>query len=107
MEIIKGKFFFPIPLSHILCTFLIYNFKVIQLHGHLKENSYEDFTNQQMTAGAGMSEYTGGVAKTVSMFSKLMNQGSALVVEGVNFVLKENVSVFRSECKFFFYLCKF
>lgn len=39
-----------------------------------------------------MSEYTGGVAKTVSMFSKLMNQGSALVVEGVNFVLKENVS---------------
>lgn len=40
-----------------------------------------------------MSEYTGGVAKTVSMFSKLMNQGSALVVEGVNFVLKENVSV--------------
>lgn len=46
----------------------------------------------QMTAGAGMSEYTGGVAKTVSMFSKLMNQGSALVVEGVNFVLKENVS---------------
>lgn len=45
-----------------------------------------------MTAGAGLSEYTGGVAKTVSMFSKLMNQGSALVVEGVNFVLKENVS---------------
>ncbi|XP_071515570.1 sec1 family domain-containing protein 1 isoform X4 [Panulirus ornatus] len=44
----------------------------------------------KMTAGAGMSEYTGGVAKTVSMFSKLMNQGSALVVEGVNFVLKEN-----------------
>lgn len=39
-----------------------------------------------------MSEYTGGVAKTVSMFSKLMNQGSQLVVEGVNFVLKENVS---------------
>jgi len=33
----------------------------------------------------------GGVAKTVSMFSKLLNQGSALVVEGVkNFVLKEN-----------------
>ncbi|XP_047486346.1 sec1 family domain-containing protein 1-like [Penaeus chinensis] len=44
----------------------------------------------KMTAGGGMSEYTGGVAKTVSMFSKLMNQGSALVVEGVNFVLKEN-----------------
>ncbi|KAK4324075.1 hypothetical protein Pmani_005260 [Petrolisthes manimaculis] len=44
----------------------------------------------KMTAGAGMSEYTGGVAKTVSMFSKLMNQGSQLVVEGVNFVLKEN-----------------
>ncbi|XP_066943279.1 sec1 family domain-containing protein 1 [Macrobrachium rosenbergii] len=44
----------------------------------------------KITAGAGMSEYTGGVAKTVSMFSKLMNQGSALVVEGVNFVLKEN-----------------
>lgn len=38
-------------------------------------------------------EYSGGggVAKTVSMFSKLLNQGSALVVEGVkNFVLKEN-----------------
>ena len=34
----------------------------------------------------------GGVAKTVSMFSKLLNQGSAFVVEGVkNFVLKENV----------------
>lgn len=44
----------------------------------------------KITAGAGLSEYTGGVAKTVSMFSKLMNQGSALVVEGVNFVLKEN-----------------
>ncbi|CAL4092369.1 unnamed protein product, partial [Meganyctiphanes norvegica] len=44
-----------------------------------------------MTANSGLSEYTGGVAKTVSMFSKLMNQGSALVVEGVkNFVLKEN-----------------
>ncbi|KAF2358375.1 Sec1-like protein [Trinorchestia longiramus] len=36
-------------------------------------------------------DYGGGVAKTVSMFSKLLNQGSALVVEGVkNFVLKEN-----------------
>ena len=46
-----------------------------------------------MTAGGGKSEYTGGVAKTVSMFSKLMHQGSALVVEGVNFVLKENVSM--------------
>ncbi|KAK7084719.1 Sec1 domain containing protein 1 [Halocaridina rubra] len=44
----------------------------------------------KITAGSGMSEYTGGVAKTVSMFSKLMNQGSQLVVEGVNFVLKEN-----------------
>lgn len=44
----------------------------------------------QMTSAP--SEYTGGVAKTVSMFSKLMNQGSAIVVEGVkNFVLKENV----------------
>lgn len=46
-----------------------------------------------------MSEYTGGVAKTVSMFSKLMNQGSALVVEGVNFVLKENVSNVSPECR--------
>lgn len=55
---------------------------------------------QQMTAGGGMSEYTGGVAKTVSMFSKLMNQGSALVVEGVNFVLKENVSI---DCETFFF----
>ena len=45
-----------------------------------------------MTSGAAPSDYTGGVAKTVSMFSKLMNHGSALVVEGVkNFVLKENV----------------
>jgi len=36
-------------------------------------------------------DYGGGVAKTVSMFSALLNQGSALVVEGVkNFVLKEN-----------------
>ncbi|KAB7498320.1 Sec1 family domain-containing protein 1 [Armadillidium nasatum] len=43
----------------------------------------------KMTAAP--SEYTGGVAKTVSMFSKLMNQGSSIVVEGVkNFVLKEN-----------------
>ncbi|XP_076048320.1 sec1 family domain containing Slh [Oratosquilla oratoria] len=45
----------------------------------------------KMTSGAGPSDYTGGVAKTVSMFSKLMNHGSTLVVEGVkNFVLKEN-----------------
>ena len=56
-----------------------------------------------MTAGGGMSEYTGGVAKTVSMFSKLMNQGSALVVEGVNFVLKENVSI-NCKTKLFFIL---
>lgn len=51
------------------------------------------FLLKQMTAAP--SEYTGGVAKTVSMFSKLMNQGSSIVVEGVkNFVLKENVSFF-------------
>ena len=39
-------------------------------------------------------EYTGGVANTVSMFSKLVNQGSSLVVEGVkNFVLKVSFGV--------------
>ena len=50
----------------------------------------------QMSSSSPMSpDYGGGggVAKTVSMFSKLLNHGSALVVEGVkNFVLKENVS---------------
>ena len=35
------------------------------------------------TSSSISSDYGGGVAKTVSMFSKLLNQGSALVVEGV------------------------
>merc|ERR1719383_1568112 len=47
-----------------------------------------------MKLGGGKSspqDYGGGVAKTVSMFGALLNQGSALVVEGVkNFVLKES-----------------
>ena len=39
------------------------------------------------------SNYEGGGTKTVSMFSKLMNQGSSFVMEGVkNLVVKRHVS---------------
>lgn len=38
--------------------------------------------------------YEGGGTKTVSMFSKLMNQGSSFVMEGVkNLVVKKHVSI--------------
>jgi hypothetical protein len=39
------------------------------------------------------NSYEGGGTKTVSMFSKLMNQGSSFVMEGVkNLVVKRHVS---------------
>lgn len=39
------------------------------------------------------NSYEGGGTKTVSMFSKLMNQGSSFVMEGVkNLVVKKHVS---------------
>lgn len=38
-------------------------------------------------------QYEGGGTKTVSMFSKLMSQGSSFVMEGVkNLVVKKHVS---------------
>lgn len=43
----------------------------------------------QQTASA--SDYSGGGTKTVSMFSKLMTQGSSFVMEGVkNLVVKKH-----------------
>lgn len=42
------------------------------------------------------SQYEGGGTKTVSMFSKLMSQGSSFVMEGVkNLVVKRHVSASR------------
>lgn len=42
------------------------------------------------------NSYEGGGTKTVSMFSKLMNQGSSFVMEGVkNLVVKGHVSTER------------
>lgn len=39
-----------------------------------------------------MGQYEGGGTKTVSMFSKLVSQGSSFVMEGVkNLVVKRNV----------------
>lgn len=39
------------------------------------------------------SQYEGGGTKTVSMFSKLVSQGSSFVMEGVkNLVVKKHVS---------------
>ncbi|KAF2358376.1 Sec1-like protein [Trinorchestia longiramus] len=54
-------------------------------------NYMKQWRNIMKLSSSVSPDYGGGVAKTVSMFSKLLNQGSALVVEGVkNFVLKEN-----------------
>ncbi|KPJ21383.1 Protein sly1-like [Papilio machaon] len=40
------------------------------------------------------SQYEGGGTKTVSMFSKLVSQGSSFVMEGVkNLVVKKHVSI--------------
>lgn len=40
------------------------------------------------------NQYEGGGTKTVSMFSKLVSQGSSFVMEGVkNLVVKRHVSV--------------
>lgn len=42
---------------------------------------------------AGLNQYEGGGTKTVSMFSKLVSQGSSFVMEGVkNLVVKKHVS---------------
>lgn len=42
---------------------------------------------------AAPSQYEGGGTKTVSMFSKLVSQGSSFVMEGVkNLVVKRHVS---------------
>lgn len=41
------------------------------------------------------NQYEGAGTKTVSMFSKLVSQGSSFVMEGVkNLVIKRHVSVF-------------
>lgn len=40
------------------------------------------------------NQYEGGGTKTVSMFSKLVSQGSSFVMEGVkNLVVKRHVSI--------------
>lgn len=45
------------------------------------------------------NQYEGGGTKTVSMFSKLVSQGSSFVMEGVkNLVVKRHVSQYRSPC---------
>lgn len=49
--------------------------------------------NYMKMAGV-QNSYEGGGTKTVSMFSKLMNQGSSFVMEGVkNLVVKRHVSI--------------
>lgn len=41
------------------------------------------------------NQYEGGGTKTVSMFSKLVSQGSSFVMEGVkNLVVKRHVSLY-------------
>lgn len=43
------------------------------------------------------NQYMGGGTKTVSMFSKLVSQGSSFVMEGVkNLVVKRHVCIFIS-----------
>lgn len=43
---------------------------------------------------AAPSQYEGGGTKTVSMFSKLVSQGSSFVMEGVkNLVVKRHVRI--------------
>ena len=43
------------------------------------------------------NQYVGGGTKTVSMFSKLVSQGSSFVMEGVkNLVVKRHVSIIYS-----------
>lgn len=49
------------------------------------------------------NQYEGGGTKTVSMFSKLVSQGSSFVMEGVkNLVVKRHVSstILTLYCKF-------
>lgn len=47
----------------------------------------------QSTSTAIPNQYEGGGTKTVSMFSKLVSQGSSFVMEGVkNLVVKRHVS---------------
>lgn len=48
------------------------------------------------------SQYEGGGTKTVSMFSKLVSQGSSFVMEGVkNLVVKKHVSILHVNCFIF------
>ena len=50
----------------------------------------KDFVSSGSLA-ASAADYGGGGTKTVSMFSKLMNQGSSFVMEGVkNLVVKKH-----------------
>lgn len=49
-----------------------------------------------MALGANVNQYEGAGTKTVSMFSKLVSQGSSFVMEGVkNLVIKRHVSVYK------------
>lgn len=46
-----------------------------------------------MASGINVNQYEGAGTKTVSMFSKLVSQGSSFVMEGVkNLVIKRHVS---------------
>lgn len=60
------------------------------IHSHWQENMY-DRAYAKMAANP--NQYAGGGTKTVSMFSKLVSQGSSFVMEGVkNLVVKRHVS---------------
>ena len=63
--------------------------------GRVRRRSYEifkkSFTLVSASLQASAADYGGGGTKTVSMFSKLMNQGSSFVMEGVkNLVVKKH-----------------
>lgn len=60
--------------------------------GNFKKNFFRSYT--KMALGTNVNQYEGAGTKTVSMFSKLVSQGSSFVMEGVkNLVVKRHVSV--------------
>lgn len=53
-----------------------------------------NYSGRGFTKMSSQGQYEGGGTKTVSMFSKLVSQGSSFVMEGVkNLVVKKHVSL--------------
>lgn len=60
----------------------------LKLNINKSDHFYRGFTKM-----SSQGQYEGGGTKTVSMFSKLVSQGSSFVMEGVkNLVVKKHVS---------------